>query len=136
MSDNPNANRVYATLRLWGKALDPDRVTRLLHLTPSAYHRLGTPRGKKGIWPHAYWEIDSENQVVSTDLALHIEWLLNQIEPVQADFMALRATEIHADIFCFWESLTGHGGPVFSPLLLRRIAALNLTLGLDIYFAS
>ena len=102
MPDNPNANRVHAILRIWGKSLDPDQATSLLHLTPSAYHRLGDRRGKKGVWPHAYWGINSENQIISTDLAIHIEWLLNQIEPVQADFMALISTGIPIVDGTYW----------------------------------
>lgn len=136
MPENPNTNRTHATLRLWGKHLDPDDVTRRLRCVPSEYHRLGDRRGKSGTWSHGYWALYSEHQVRSTDLALHLEWLLDHIEPVQSQLAALMAEDIHADFFCFWESLTGHGGPNFSPALLRRLGAVGLELGLDIYFAS
>jgi hypothetical protein len=137
MPENTNANRTFATLRIWSKKLEPDKVTQALHLTPSKAFKRGDRRTEAKEWPHGYWEITSENQIISTDLALHIEWLLDQLEPVRPQLAAIMAEEsVKADIFCFWESRTGHGGPSFSPQLLGRIAALGLELGIDIYFAS
>src|SRR5512145_318849 len=126
MSDDPNASCVYATLRLWGKQLDPDKVTSSLKITPYLAHKVGDRRGKSGTWPHGYWGLTSQDRIVSTNLAVHIEWLLDQIEPAKPEFMAIITEDIHADIFCFWESLTGQGGPSFEPALLRRLVDLNL----------
>lgn len=39
-----------------------------------------------------------------------------------------------ADVFCYWVSATGTGGPEFSPEVLERLARNRLTLGFDIYF--
>ena len=137
MSENANANRTFATFRLWGKELEPGQVTEMLSLTPSKAFKRGDQRTETKRWPHGYWGITSENQVLSTDLALHIEWLIDRLEPVQSQLGRIMAEEgVKADIFCFWESRTGHGGPSFGPKLLKRIAALNLELGLDIYFDS
>ena len=77
--------------------------------------------------------------IASTDLALHIEWLLDQVEPAKSQLMRLMDEDVQADIFCFWESRADSngiaGGMIFSPTLLGRLAALKLQLGLDIYFA-
>lgn len=135
MIDNPNASRAFATLRMIGKDLDPDEVTERLGLNPTNSHKQGDVRGH-GTWPQGYWEITSQARVVSTDLALHIEWLLDQIEPVREEFISLISSGIRADMFCFWESQTGNGGPSFKPKLMARLANLDLELGLDIYFAS
>ncbi len=37
------------------------------------------------------------------------------------------------DIFCYWLSQSGHGGPIVSPAQMGRLAALNIELGFDIY---
>jgi hypothetical protein len=136
MSNNPNISRTFATFRVCGKHLYPEEVTRRLRIDPSESHNPGDKRGKSGIWPHGYWAIESGLHVQSTNLSLHIEWLLNRIEPVQVEVLSLVDEGFSVDIFCFLESLTGHGGPTFSPTLLRRVANLNVELSLDMYFAS
>jgi hypothetical protein len=39
-----------------------------------------------------------------------------------------------ADVFCYWVSATGNGGPDLSPQVLGRLAARELVLGFDIYY--
>ncbi len=137
MPDNPNASRTWATLRIWGRDLDPDSVTALLGVVPSKSFRRGDQRNPRSVWPHGRWSLTSEGQMTSTDLEAHIQWLLDRIEPRGAGLAALREdASVKADVFCFWESATGHGGPEFSPALLSRLGALALPLGIDIYFAQ
>jgi hypothetical protein len=139
MPDDLDASRTWATLRIWGKALDPDMVTGQLGITPSTAFRAGDQRGKKkdAIWKEGHWDISSEGHVSSNVLQDHIEWLLDQLEPAQARLrILLTEDDVRADIFCFWEFATHNAGIVFSPLVMRRIAALNLELDLDIYFAG
>ena len=137
MAENPNAAGTWATLRIWGDDLDPATISTHLALTPSRAFKRGDIRGQHGVWRHGCWGLTSEDQVFSTDLALHIAWVLDKLEPVQLQLQALREDPgISADVFCFWASATGNGGPVFSPTLLGRLAALNLVLGLDIYFVG
>ncbi|MCC6192133.1 MAG: DUF4279 domain-containing protein [Anaerolineales bacterium] len=136
MAVNQNVSRTFATFRLIGKDVDPDAASNMLGLTPSRAFRKGDPRGESKTWPHGLWTITSQHAVDSTDLARHIEWLLDQLEPVRDQLESLRDGDVKADIDCFFESLTGHGGPTFGPQLLARIASLDLELGLDIYFAT
>jgi len=81
------------------------------------------------------WILESRNTVESTCLEDHIEWLLDQLEAANANPRELPGVS-RVDIFCYWRSLTGHGGPEFSPQLLGRLARLNLPLGLDVYFVD
>ncbi len=37
------------------------------------------------------------------------------------------------DIFCYWLSADGHGGPILSPAMMRRLGQLELEVGFDIY---
>src|SRR5437867_8358111 len=98
--------------------------------------RKGDRRGESKVWPHGYWELSSQDIVKTTDLAVHIEWLLDILETARAPLAALTKGDVKASISCFIESLSGHGGPAFSPMLLGRIASFELELILDIYFAS
>lgn len=83
------------------------------------------------------WLLSSEGHVESTSLEEHISWVLTQIEPIRPTFLRLvRRLEASADMFCFWESKTGQGGPDFTPNVLSRLARLKLPLALDIYFAE
>lgn len=134
--DNPNANRVYATFRIWGQDLDPDQITRIFGVIPSISFKKGDTRKAANKWRHGYWEINTSDKVQGTDLSIHIEWLLERIEPVRREIELLIRQDYDADIFCFWESLTGHGGPTFEPDLLARLGTLGLRLGLDIYFSE
>src|SRR5438552_1650084 len=99
--------RTSATLRIVGRYLSPDEVTKRLRLTPSAFNRVGDLHGSgEQAWRHkeGYWELTSQNQVHSSELESHIAWLLNQLEPVGSELLdLLRLDESHwADIYCVW----------------------------------
>ena len=137
MAENPNCQRTWATFRLGGTLLDPDEISTRLGIQPSHAHKRGDQRGHKGTWPKGIWTLTSEDQVQSTDLQQHIEWLLDQLEPVQPTIdMLVTGQHLEADVFCFWESATGQGGPMFSANFLERFARLHVDLGLDIYFVG
>lgn len=136
MPENENASRAWASFILIGKGLNSNEVTSLFGINPDRAFNQGDPRGADKVWPHGFWELSSQGLVASTDLERHIVWLLDHIEPLQSQLQSVRTNRIRAEISCFWESRTGHGGPSFSPGLLRRIAGLDLELGLDIYFES
>lgn len=136
-SDNPNCSRTWATFRIMGRSVNPDAVTAMLELSPSRFHRRGDQRNSNSYWSDGLWSLSSKGQVISTDLAKHIGWLLDRLEPMQTKIEEYAdQIDVERDIFCFWESATGNGGPSFSPWLLARIASMDLTLGLDIYFAG
>jgi hypothetical protein len=66
----------------------------------------------------------------------HIAWILDQVEPVHSQLRELmQHPGVSADLFCFWEAESVNAGVGFSPSIMGRLAALDLTLGIDIYFA-
>jgi hypothetical protein len=137
MQENPNATQTWASFRIWGRGVEPSELASRLNINPSQVHRAGDPRGKNKIWTDNFWGLTSQERLSSTNLEEHIIWLLDQLAPAQAALLALLAQpDVHADIFCYWESATGHGGPEFSPSIMRRLGELNLKLGLDIYFSD
>jgi hypothetical protein len=123
--------RTYATLRLMGENLDPQRVTAQLGITPSQTHRAGERSKFGGVYPTGYWALTSKDALDTEDLEEHIDWLLRQVEPISVQWLEQQAG-VRADVFCFVEINSGAGLP-FSSTLLGRLAALNLLLDLDIY---
>jgi hypothetical protein len=136
MHVNRNVSRTYASFRIVGNNLVPEDINGLLDISPHKSFRKGDKHGDKS-WPHGYWGLTTKDHVDSTVLEVHIAWLLDLLEPNSSNLTKIVQKEnFKADIFCFWESKTGHGGPVFSPIILGRLAKLNLVLNLDIYFAD
>ena len=127
--------RCYATLRFFGPALDHRAVTALLSKEPSYAHlpdeyrnRVGKPN------PNGMWLLGSEKQVISANPEDHIGWLLDQVEGVAPSLLPyLQSIGAEKDVSCYWEK-EGNGGAYFSSSLLKRIAALDLALGVTIYF--
>lgn len=138
MTAHPAVTRTWATFRIWAKSLDPEDVTLRLGIMPSDSFKAGDRRGKDGrnIWKHGRWSLTSQENVVSTELEAHIEWIFERIEPAREQLSELmQQPGVKADLFCFWESESINAGFAFSPTIMGRAAALNLTIGIDIYFA-
>src|SRR4051794_16523571 len=55
-------------------------------------------------------------------------------EPRADHLSRLRNEGAEADIFCFWASRSGHGGPNLGTRQMKRLVALDLPIGFDVYF--
>lgn len=134
---NPHCAQAFASLRLFGDLLVPEEISRLLSLVPTSFAAKGSrtvaASGKSRVAPTGRWILESRGHVTSTDLEQHIAWLLDRLDEAGIAPTKLPAVS-RADVFCFWVSATGTGGPEFSPELLGRLAKCHLALGLDIYF--
>src|SRR5438067_1736607 len=104
-------DRAYASVRFWSETLDPLTVTLALRLPPDHTHRKGEPRlarRSRSGQVHEYapylagmWSMSSEKWVTSPRLSVHLEWLLNELEPKAAAVHELLAGGVAADFFCF-----------------------------------
>ncbi|ABW28502.1 DUF4279 domain-containing protein [Acaryochloris marina] len=128
--------KTYATLRLYPGTKDPHAVTKLLGIQPTFTQRLGDPLSSRRQARINGWFLKTEHLIDSLDSRRHIDWLLDQVEPITDRFFALRQAGCKADISCFWQSLSGHGGPTISPQQSRRLAELNLELWFDVYLGG
>jgi len=134
---NPLCAKTYASLRLLGERLDPVQISKKLGLEPSFSAEKGkitrSPSGKSRTQRTGIWIVDSSKQIESTDTEVHIHWLLDLLD--RADAVAKQLPSVDdADVFCYWLSAKGHGGPVFSPEIMGRLGHHGLKLGIDIYY--
>jgi hypothetical protein len=136
-----------ASFRLRGDALDPDAVTSATGLTPHRAHRKGdrrpsndqrreAGRAELSPWRSGLWSLNSASALPRTDNHLedHLNWLLDQLEPVAETLKQFCADDaLTADFFCGYFMHQTNSGFEFSTRTLARIVALDATLGVDIY---
>jgi hypothetical protein len=134
MFESEYPTSLYASFILRGKDLDPQEVSTLLDINPSRSFKRGERRTETKVWPHGFWKLESKDHIQSENLASHIEWLVNQLEPMASRLTTLvKERSLDAVISCFWIAETGHAGLGLSASLINRIATLGLRLEVDIY---
>jgi len=65
-------------------------------------------------------------------LAVHLEWLLTQLEPKRDAVLALIDSGVKADFFCFSSGFTALP-PSLPKGIRNRAAALRIEIGIDHY---
>lgn len=132
---NENVNKhIFATFILRGNGLDPHDVTSSLGITPSKSFQRGDWRTETEKWTRNFWSLTSQNEVQSDDLSVHIEWLLDQFEPMNNKLIEiLERIGIESEISCFWIFPTEHVEFELSSELMKRVATLGVKLSFDMY---
>ena len=130
--DYPTCEETYATLRIYDEQLDPDIVSSRLVLTPSKAHKKGQALGRNRAAPVGGWFLSSRGQVTSKDVRRHIAWILEQLSGKE-QLLKLQDEGYETDIFCYWVSASGHGGPMLDPDLMRLLVSFRLPIGFDVY---
>lgn len=135
-------DRAYASVRFSGE--NPLIVTRALRLPADHIHRDGEPRLRRvksgqvneySPYRGGMWSMSSEMWVQSPRLAVHIEWLLRELEPKADAIRSLLADGVEADFFCYSSGSTTE--PPSLPRAVRdRAAALGIEIGVDHYRTS
>lgn len=136
LPENPNCQKTYAAFRLLGDLLNPIEITSRLGIIPSKAFAKGQVWDKAGIRNCAtgIWKLSSKGHLETTSLENHLIFLLEQLEPITSGIIqSIGELSLQADFFCYWLSATGHGGPILSPTVLRRISNLQASLSLDFY---
>jgi hypothetical protein len=131
--------RTYAILRIYPGDLDPTEVTQRLGIEPTLCQWQGKLRhpGKPAhIASLNGWFLSSKDAVDSNDSRHHIDWILQQLVPCSEALKELQAMGARTDLFCFWESVDGHSGPVMSPQQIQKIADLELDCGYEVLVRS
>lgn len=132
IDDYPSCSRTYATLLIYPKGQHPDEITKTLGMHPTRISVKGDgPLGRKRV---NGWFLSSQEIVESKDSRRHIDWLLDQIDPISLKITELQNSGARIKISCFWESISGNGGPTLSPKQMKRLASYNIELWWDIWF--
>lgn len=136
-NDYATCARTHAGLRIYHDQLDPDRVTGMLGIEPTRTQVKGQveirPSGREFTPPIGGWFLSTKGVVDSRDVRRHLDWILDRLVGRDEALQRLRAEGCRMDVFCYWLSAEGHGGPMLSPSIMRRLAELDLTIGFDIY---
>lgn len=138
LEENPNCEYTHASFRLVGDSLVPQDIERRTGLTGdfgAERDQLRRSRAGRGIrQPTGVWYVSSEKRVCSTSLERHLLHLLEVVEPVKDELLAvIEEHGLSADFYCYWVSASGQGGPEVSPDTLRRISELRGTLGFEFH---
>jgi len=109
--------------------MEPGHITTILQVDPS-----------KSQWEdndsaHLNgWFLSSKSRIDSRDVRRHVDWLLERISNKRREVLSLQSqVGIWMDVFCYWRSAQGQGGPTLSPKQMRILADLNLKIGFDCY---
>ncbi len=132
--DYESCEKTYATLRIYSGDIDPDEVTVKLGVAPTEAQHQGELRSCGRFVRVNAWFLSSRDQVTSTNLNDHLDWLLNQVLPKAAVLRELQGAGIKSDVACYWQSLTGNGGPTLFPSQMEKLATLKLDCWFDVYF--
>jgi hypothetical protein len=122
----------HACLRIFGDALNPEEVGERLGLAASMSHAKGSPNSRAPLlWKESLWCLKSPLSS-ECDMADQLEWLLDTLEP-KASLLEELSKHYKMDFFCGFASSNGQGGFRLDPLILARLAMLNIPLVLDLY---
>jgi len=132
-----SCKKTYSTLRLFSDTLTPARISSALGLEPTQSLVKGEPISAhvpRARTQHG-WLLCTEHRVFSRDTRRHIDWLLEGLGSRPESLALLRSDEVSADIFTYWVSARGQGGPILSPPQLTKLAHFGLECIFDIYSA-
>lgn len=139
VDDYATCAATYVTLRVYHRSADPKHVGEMLELVPTETQLAGdeylhrqASRTKR--YEISGWFLESKPFVQSFDCEKHLNWLVDQLTGKGPALDELRQAGWWMDISCYWDSQYGHGGPTFSPELLKRLAALGVEVWFDVYF--
>ncbi|MGH7175478.1 MAG: DUF4279 domain-containing protein, partial [Minisyncoccia bacterium] len=102
-------------MRLFHDDLNPKTISEQLGIRPTTAVVKGE-RIKPSRPPHktGLWSCSTEH-LKSTDIRVHLDHLLGLLQPVQVQLAELRSSGVTQDVFCYWATDDGQGGPELDP---------------------
>ncbi len=125
-----------ASVRIGGETLQPEEIGAALGLQATRTHLKGQQRSqrapiRKAVWNDSMWLLSSPLGK-DRDLAEHLPWLLDALEPKFDVFKSL--SEKYQIVFiCGFCSAHGQGGFVLDNVTLTRLAKLGVPVLVDLY---
>ena len=130
-----------ASFSIFSGTLTHEEISAAIQVKPTRTHSKGQPRGfrnKDGsisqsiVWTDSAWHLESPLGD-DRNLAEHIKWLLDAIEPKLDIVRTLSAEGNRVRLFCGVASASGQGGFTLDSDTLLRISRLGISLSLDLY---
>ncbi len=134
--DYATCQATYATFRVSSPILLPSHVTKLLGREPSDAWRRGDARRFGPLARTGGWRLSTENNIDSRDTRRHLHWLRDELEAAEQGIRRLIQDGHDIDVFCYWASKSGHGGPTVDDQTMRWLGSLGVPLGFDVYFPA
>jgi len=131
-----SCSRTYATLCIFHKSADPQKVTSRLKITPDKLVKAGDLVVKGKYAPISSWQLKTKDVVKSKDLRAHIDWIIDKISGKKAELRLLKRSGYYIKVTCFWISASGNGGPIIDHPLTKRLSKYPIDLEFDIWFSS
>lgn len=132
----PELARTTVSLRLFGDALDPAEITRLLGVEPTGCARMGDTRrtasGRAVVARCGSWRLDAG---VPGNLSTQIGALLAAL-PSDPSIWRELTQRYRCDVFCGLFMREGNEGTELQPHVLSMLGDRGLRLDLDIYDGS
>jgi len=136
----------FAAIRFMGDALEPQRITEILHTAPTTAYRKGQvykrSRGREVRGRTGVWLLSSKGHVQSSDLNEHLSYLLRILFPIGSNDRAsslrdiLRAEHLEADVPVFWHGPTGAHPPMIRDDIRAVFARLPAQIEEDFHEAA
>lgn len=124
-------------LRVMGRDLEPQEVSRLLELEPTISHKRGDDRTGKAAkssseYSEGLWAWGPSLAEIEP-LAEHVRALVDVLEPKIAVLQHLRNLGLRMDIFIGIFGSDNNFGFTMSPELLEKLGRLDIDLDFDVY---
>jgi hypothetical protein len=133
-----NGRPTRVSFSILGDEIDPEALTDLFNISPTFAARKGEPFRhphapyplRPGVLPRpsrtGWWELCSIPEVMSNDIEIHLNWLLDQLEPIAERLSAFSSSDIaEGRILTInivrWAS---YGGFYLEGEMLQRLAAI------------
>ena len=100
---------------------------------PTRYQVVGTPK-REGFYTISGWFLSTKDRLDSKDIRAHIWELISDLNDKRSVLKVLVESGWQVDIYCYWESQSGNGGPYFDVSTLSALSLLEIELGFDIWF--
>ncbi|NJD87351.1 MAG: DUF4279 domain-containing protein [Betaproteobacteria bacterium] len=125
-------------LRIIGKELDPDEVTRRLGLRPNQVRIAGERRSANQVWRESLWSYDGDSASAEaatewTSLEDGLRFVLEKIWP-KKELIQEYARSHEVVWWCGHYQSGFDGGPTLSASVLKLLGDLGIPLFIDNYF--
>lgn len=128
-------SRSKAYLRIFGDAVDPDEITKLLGAAPTHAERTGeivrSPNGRERVVRRGNWRLEATDRQPE-DLDAQIAEILRQLTNDLNCWRDL-AERFDVDLFCGLFMSSTNEGIVLSPAALEALGVRHIKIGFDVY---